>query len=318
MRQFIRWQRSDGAIPFAFGLGERWDSPFYDTQEVLDSSEFVLLAWRDYYLWKDMDWAREAYPAVMKAIAFARTLDTTSEGLPNDDLSGQYYDCWRFHGVSAYTSGIYLAALKAGAAFGELLKDASFQKECESLYTHAAAAYQSKLWTGSYYRLWADSESGQRSDTCLAAQLTGQWYASLCGLGDILPRQQELMALDHIARFNGGHEVWALVNGITPDGSRDQTGTNGHSNTATLGETWNYAATCAWQGKVDLGLPFAERLAEDIALRQRDTWGTSWNMDPDTGEMIWGREYYSNMCVWSLWLALTHSTSWPNIKDIQQ
>jgi uncharacterized protein (DUF608 family) len=305
MRQFIRHQRADGAIPFAFGGGENWDAPFYDTQKILDSSEFVLMAWRDYAWWRDRAWANEVYPAVKKAIAFARTLDTDGDGLINDELSRQYYDCWQFYGASSYTGGIWLAALKAAAAFGHLQDDDAFRADCEALFDKALASFEQKLWTGSYYRLWNDTANNQRSDTCLAAQLTGQWYAYLCGLGEILPREHILAALEHIDRANGAGDVWALVNGITPDGGRDQTGTNGHSATATLGETWCYAATCVYAGSPDVGLPRAKRLAEDIALRQRRTWDTTWNLDPDRGEMLWGSEYYSDMCVWDLWGALT-------------
>ena len=305
MRQFIRHQRADGAIPFAFGGGENWDAPFYDTQKIIDSSEFVLMAWRDYAWWRDRAWANEVYPAVKKAIAFARTLDIDGDGLINDELSRQYYDCWQFYGASSYTGGVWLAALKAAAAFAQLQGDEAFRADCEALFDQAQASFEQKLWTGSYYRLWNDVANNQRSDTCLAAQLTGQWYAYLCGLGEVLPREHILAALDHIDRANGAGDVWALVNGITPDGGRDQTGTNGHSATATLGETWCYAATCVYAGRAELGLPRAKRLAENIALRQRRTWDTTWNLDPDSGDMLWGSEYYSDMCVWDLWGALT-------------
>jgi uncharacterized protein (DUF608 family) len=305
MRQFIRHQRADGAIPFAFGGGENWDAPYYDTQQIIDSSEFVLMAWRDYAWWQDQAWAAEAYPAVKRAVAFGQTLDTDGDGLINDDLSRQYYDCWQFHGASSYTDGIWLAALKAAAAFAALQRDESFRAHCEARLQRAQAAFEQKLWAGDYYRLWSDTAKNQRSDTSLAAQLTGQWYAYLCGLGEILPRDHILAALEHINRVNGAGEVWALVNGITADGKRDDTGKNGHSNTATLGETYCYAATCVYAGCRHLGLRRAQRLAENIALRQRRTWDTTWNLDPDSGAMLWGNEYYSNMCVWDLWRALT-------------
>ncbi|UCH33244.1 MAG: hypothetical protein JSV65_11740 [Armatimonadota bacterium] len=304
MRQFIRHQRGDGAIPFAFGGGENWDAPYYETQQIINSSEFVLMARRDYFWWHDREWAGEVYPAVKKAVAFARTLDTDGDGLINDELSRQYYDCWQFHGAASYTGGIWLAALKAAAALAQVEGDNAFREECEALFEQARASFERKLWTGSYYRLWHDTAANTRSDTCLAAQLTGQWYAYLCGLGEILSREHVIAALEHINRANGAGDVWALVNGVTPDGSRDTTGTNGHSHTATLGETWCYAATCIYAGRPDLGLPRAQRLAENIALRQRRTWDTTWNLDPDSGDMLWGREYYSNMCVWDLWGAL--------------
>jgi uncharacterized protein (DUF608 family) len=304
MRQFMRHQRADGAIPFAFGGGERWDAPYYETQQIIDSTEFVLMAWRDYAWWRDRAWADEVYPAVKRSIAFARTLDTDGDGLINDELSRQYYDCWQFYGASSYTDGIWLAALKAAIAFARLEDDEAFAAECEALLAAAQPAFEQQLWTGSYYRLWNDPAKNARSDTCLAAQLTGQWYAYLCGLGEVLPHARIITALEHVSRANGAGDVWALVNGIMPDGSRDTSGTNGHSQTATLGETWCYAATCVYAGRPELGLPRAERLAQNIALRQRRSWDTTWNLNPDTGEMLWGNEYYSDMCVWDLWSAL--------------
>ncbi len=306
MRQFIRWQRPDGAIPFAFGGGENWDAPVYAEQKILNSSEFVLMAWRDYAWWKDKAWADEVYPAVKKAVAYARSLDTDGDGLINDELSKQYYDQWQFYGSSAYTSGIWLAAIKAAGAFAGLQGDIAFHDECDAMFTKAQASFEQKLWTGSYYRLWNDTAQNRRSDTCLAAQLTGQWFAYSCGLGEVLPRRHVFAALEHVHRVNAAGRVWALVNGITPDGSRDKTdGLHGHSDTATLGETWCYAATCTYAGCPGLGLPVAARLADNISLRQRSPWNTYWNIDPNTGQMRWGSEYDSNMCVWDLWGALT-------------
>jgi hypothetical protein len=309
MRQFMRRQRADGAIAFAFGGGENWDAPYYDTQKVIDSSEFVLMAWRDYVWWNDSAWAAEVYPSVKKAILFARTLDTRGDGLINDDLSSQYYDCWQFHGVSAYTNGIWLAALKAAAMFAAAQKDDAFRADCEALFQKAGASFEEKLWTGDYYRLWNDTQKRQRNDTCLAAQLTGQWYAYLSGLGEVVPHGHIVAALKHIDRANGAGSVCALVNGITPSGGRDKTGANNHSQSATLGETWCYAATCLYAGCPELGLPRAARLGENISLRQRRLWNTTWNMDPDTGEMLWGDEYYSNLCVWNLFGAYTGQRS---------
>lgn len=307
MRQFIRHQRSDGAIPFAFGSPEKWDAPYHDTQKILDSNEFVLLAWRDYAWRRDKAWADEVYPAVKKAFAFARSLDTDGDGLINDELSKQYYDQWQFYGAGAYTSGVWLAAIKAARAFAELQGDGAFRAECDAAFEKALPAFEQKLWTGEYYRLWNDTANGRRSDTCLAGQLTGQWFAYSAGLGEVLPKDRIVAALEFVRKTNGSGDVWALVNGVAPDGSRDRSDQkHGHSSTATLGETWCFAATCLYAGRPDLGMPPAERLAENISLRQRRPWNTTWNINPDTGEMLWGAEYYSNMCVWDLWGALTN------------
>jgi len=303
MRQFMRRQRKDGAIPFAFGRGERWDAPYYETQKILDSSEFVIMAWRDAYWWDDDAWAKECLPAVRRAIAFARSLDTDGDGVINDELSRQYYDCWQFYGVSAYTGGVWLAALKSAAALARRAGDDGFAAECDGWFERAAGTYEEKLWTGRYYRLYNDTEHGRRSDTCLAGQFAGQWAGLHAGLGLLLPKDHVLTALRYIDRMNGANDVWALVNGITPDGRRDQTGAHGHSETATLGETWCFAAACLRLGLTEMGLRRARRLAENIALVQRRPWDMTWNIDPDTGRYLWGSEYYSNLCVWDLWRA---------------
>ncbi|KPL06458.1 hypothetical protein AMJ85_10475 [candidate division BRC1 bacterium SM23_51] len=304
MRQFIRHQREDGAIPFAFGRPEYWDRPYYETQQSLDSAEFALMAWRDYEWWDDRDWACEVYPAVKRAIRFAQTLDLDDDGVINDEVSMQYYDCWKFTGTSAYVGTIWLAALRAGEEFARMEGDAEFAAECRRWFEKARASLERDLWTGRYYRLYHDRRNGRKSDTSLGNQLVGQWYAYLCGLGEILPRDHILAALRHVAEKNGTSSSFGLVNGVTPDGRRDTTGTNGHSDSITIGETYCYAATCIYAGIGDLGLPFARQLAENIALRQRSPWNTTWNMNPDTGEMAWGTEYYSDMCVWDLWGAL--------------
>jgi len=306
MRQFMRHQRADGAIPFAFGTPEKWDSPYHETQKILDSNEFILLAWRNYAWWRDKAWADEVYPAVKKAFAFAKTLDTDGDGLINDELSKQYYDQWQFYGAGAYTSGVWLAAIKAARAFAELQGDDAFLAECDAALEKALPAFEEKLWAGEYYRLWNDTPNKRRSDTCLAAQLTGQWFAFSAGLGEVLPKDRIVAALEFVRKTNGSGDVWALVNGVTHDGSRDKSDQkHGHSHTATLGETWCYAATCIYAGRPNLGMPLAERLAKNISLRQRRPWNTTWNLNPDTGEMLWGAEYYSNPCVWDLWGALT-------------
>ena len=304
MRQFMRHQRKGGAIPFAFGGRECWDSPYYETQKILDSSEFVIMAHRNATWWNDLDWAAECYPAVRRAIEFARTLDTDGDGLINDELSRQYYDCWQMYGAGSYTSGIWLAALRAAAALARTVDDQAFARQCDEGYGKALASFEEKLWTGTYYRLWNDSAHARSNDTCLAAQLTGQWAAFQSDLGWIVPKEHGIQALRHIDRVNGAGAVWALVNGITPDGKRDRTGSNGHSDSATLGETWCFAAMAIHAGMSELALRRARRLAENIALVQRRPWSMTWNMDPDTGRYLWGREYYSNLCVWDLWATL--------------
>jgi uncharacterized protein (DUF608 family) len=261
---------------------------------------------RDSEWWHDKSWAAEMMPAVKKALAFAKTLDTDGDGLINDEKSMQYYDGWHFYGASAYTASIQLAALRAGEELAKTLGDKEFEVYCRTWFDKAQKQFENLLWTGSYYRLYNNPLTGRKSDTSLANQLVGQWYSYLCNLGEILPKEHIDLALQYVAKVNGAHTAFGLVNGITSAGKIDtESGASGHSSSQTIGETYCYAATCIHAGLKDLGLPFAERLVRDLALVQRRTWNMTWNMDPKTGACAWGDEYYSNMCVWDLYAALT-------------
>ncbi len=300
MRQFIHHQTEEGAIPFAFGGGLRFDSPYYETQKSLDSSEFVLMAWRDYWYWRDPDWLREALPAVKKAVAYGLTLDTDGDGLINE-VSMQYYDVWRFHGTSAYVAGIWLAALRAAEEMAAAAGDDDFAGRCRELFTRGRAAYEAKLWTGRYYRLYNEPETGRLSDVCLGNQLAGQWYAYLSGLGEILPRDHILSALQWVSKLNGAHTPYGVTNGVRPDGTAEP---GAHSDCVSIGETFACAATAISAGLPELGLPEAEEAYRNVALLQKTPWNIYFNHSAEDGHMIWGLNYYSNMSLWTVALAL--------------
>jgi uncharacterized protein (DUF608 family) len=303
MFQFARHQRSDGAIPFAFGQPEFFDKPYYETQKSLDSSEFVLMACRDYRWWNDESFLREIYPHVKKATEYARTLDTDGDGVINE-VSMQYYDIWQFKGTSAYVGTIWLAALRAAEEMAKVMGDTSFADECRELFARASRSFDEKLWNGRYYRLYNDPATGEISETCLGNQLVGQWFAYSAGLGEILPKEKILSSLKAVEKLNAATSPYGLVNGVRPDGTPDTSGKY-HSSSITIGETFCYAATCVYAGGPKTGMDMAKALYENIALRLGTPWNTTWNIDAKTGELGWGPEYYSNMCLWDLYGALT-------------
>ncbi len=302
MLQFAKHQRADGAIPFAFGQPEFFDKPYYETQKSLDSSEFVLIAYRDYRWWNDEGFLREIYPHVRKAIQYAKTLDTDDDGVINE-VSMQYYDIWQFKGTSAYVGTIWLAALRAAEKMAKAVGDNLFAQECRDLFSKGSKSFDEKLWNGRYYRLYNDPARGELSETCLGNQLVGQWFAYSAGLGEILPKERILSSLRAVGELNASLSPYGLINGVRPDGAPDTSGKY-HSAGITIGETFCYAATCLYAGGPPIGMEMAKRLYENIALRLRTPWNTTWNLDPLTGELGWGAEYYSNMCIWDLYGAL--------------
>lgn len=221
-------RKKKGAVPHDLGVPE--GDPFIavnepgwqDTNDWKDlNSKFVLMVYRDYVLTGRTDTAflRETWPAVKDAIEYLRQFDH-GDGIPeNSGYPDQTYDSWVVRGVSAYSGGLWLAALRAGEETARILGDPSTAEEYHTLFLKGQKTYISQLWNGEYFRYDTNSEF---KDAIQADQLAGQWYANLTGLGDIVPHEMQLSTMKKIFAFNvmkfGSGEMGA-ANGMGADGS---------------------------------------------------------------------------------------------------
>ncbi|MBD2097813.1 bile acid beta-glucosidase [Trichocoleus sp. FACHB-591] len=194
-------------------------------------SDFVLQVYRDYLLTgaKDIQFLEECWPSVVAALAYLKTFDLDGDGIPeNSGAPDQTFDDWRLQGISAYCGALWIAALEAAIAIGQILinqhtatSDAEIEAAIATYQTwlvQARPLYQAKLWNGQYYRL--DSESG--SDVVMADQLCGQFYARLLSLPDVVPLDCTQSALNTVyeacfLKFFEGK--FGAANGVKPDGS---------------------------------------------------------------------------------------------------
>jgi non-lysosomal glucosylceramidase len=225
---YLRVRKIKGAVPH--DLGVPGEDPFFgvnqfnwqDTNGWKDlNSKFVLMVYRDYVLTgrNDLAFLRYSWPAVKDAIAYLQQYDHGS-GIPeNGGYPDQTYDEWVVHGESAYSGGLWLAALRASEEMAHALGEGASVSKYHAMFSKAQTSYISKLWNGEYFRY--DTQSEYR-DSIQADQLAGQWYADMTGLGDLVPRKMRQSALKKIFAFNvmkfAGGEMGA-VNGIAPDGS---------------------------------------------------------------------------------------------------
>ncbi len=310
MRAVAAAQAGSGEIPFGFGrpLGSR--SPMFHLQHPIVSSEFVLTTWRNYELWHDKDYLEEMYPCVRKALRFAMTLDKDGDGLIDEDPgsetgfpANQYYDIWPWWGTSAYTGSIWLAALKVGARAAEVLEDREFAAELKPIFAKAARSFEEKLWTGRYYRLYNDPGDRGASDTILTNGLCGQWFAYTCGLSEIVPGDHIQSVIDTVLQVNAKATEYGAVNGVKPDGTIDELFPD-HSAVITIGEVWNFCAMAAFAGRREAAAELFNESYANILLRLKTPWNITWSIDRRTGKLKWGRHYYSNTCVWTLYQAL--------------
>lgn len=242
-----------GATPHDLGAPNEhpWEKTNYTSYQNCNlwkdlPSDFVLQVYRDFLLsgGEDYEFLWDCWSAVVQTLAYLKGFDKDGDGIPeNEGMPGRTFGDWRMRGVSAYCSGLWLAALSAAIAIGKLLIEnprkipfylpEDFESDDTIISVEAIAAqiaiyeswretalpiYQEKLWNGKYYNL--DSDSG--SQVVMADQLCGQFYAALLNLPDIVPRDRALSALKSVytSCFENFHDgKFGAANGVLPDGS---------------------------------------------------------------------------------------------------
>jgi non-lysosomal glucosylceramidase len=225
----FRIRKAKSAVPHDLGVPQ--EDPFkqinqfswQDTNGWKDlNPKFVLMIYRDFVFTgrKDDGFLRGAWPAVQEALAYLAKYDRDGDGLPeNEAYPDQTYDTWLVKGESAYSAGLYLAALRAAEEIAKQLGENASATQYHQQFTKAQSSYIKKLWNGEYFRY--DTQSEYR-DNIQADQLAGQWYADMTGLGDIVPREMRAKALRKIFAFNVmkfADGTMGAVNGIAADGS---------------------------------------------------------------------------------------------------
>jgi non-lysosomal glucosylceramidase len=179
--------------------------------------------------------------------------DRDEDGLPeHDGQPDQTYDMWSMTGPSAYSGALWLAALRAAIRLGEMVGDTATVARFRETLDRGSTSFEAKLWDGRCYRFDASGEAS--SNSVMADQLAGQWYADATGLGDLVSPDRILTALrtiygSNVLGFGGGH--MGAVNGIRPDGSIDES--TEQSAESWPGTTYGLAAFMIGRGLTEEG-----------------------------------------------------------------
>jgi non-lysosomal glucosylceramidase len=191
-------QKLKGATPHDLGAPNDhvWERTNYTSYQDCNlwkdlGSDFVLQVYRAYQLTgaTDREFLRECWPAVIETLHYLKGFDQDGDGIPeNGGAPDQTFDDWKLQGVSAYCGGLWIAALEATVAMGEILKtepefDAAPIVELKIWLAQSRSVYHKALWNGRYYNI----DSGSGSDVVMADQLCGQFYAQLLKLPDVVP-----------------------------------------------------------------------------------------------------------------------------------
>jgi uncharacterized protein (DUF608 family) len=308
---FRHYQLSSGEIPFSFGRPNGFDSPHYMCQHPINSTEYVQLVHRLYLRNGDAEFLQDFYGSVKLALEYAGALDTDGDGLVNDQPhpipgeswpANQFYDIWPWKGASAYVAGIYLSALLSGEALAQIVGDSDFARRCRERFEAGLRSFDKQLWSGSYYRLWHDTQSGESSEVCLANQLMAEWCCRILGIGGVFPPDKAESALQTVLRLNFKATEHGLVNGCLPDGSPDAADGD-HAKHIFIGENLCAAMTMMQLGMREQGIEVARRLCNAVCVVQKSPWNWHCLINREDGKPVWGANYYSDLAIWALPIA---------------
>jgi non-lysosomal glucosylceramidase len=215
--------------------------------------KLVLQVWRDVVLGDDDELVAEALPVLERVMADLEATDTDGDGLPDHGgIPDQTYDTWPMTGPSAYGGSLYLGALAAMEAMYRRVGNDAAGSAAAQRRARATASFERRLWRGTHYAY--DDGGAASSDSVMADQLAGQWYADATGLGDLVAPDRTVAALRTVHELNVvafGDGLMGAVNGMRPDGTVDAS--SEQSAEVWVGTTYALAAFMIGRGLVDEG-----------------------------------------------------------------
>lgn len=303
LNQFRQAQRPSGYIPHDLGY-ERVDLANDGTTSPPQwkdlNSKFVLMAYRD-YLWSGNSvFINDFYPSIKKALQWLFTTDKNKDFLPDNEGADQTFDLWKFYNTNAYTSGLFLAALRVTEEIAKLNKDEEFAAECREWFTKGKKSFEEELWTGEFYKNCSGNQTGDIS--CTLSQLNGQWYAHMLNLGYIVDQERVKTALKNIIELNGTKCPYGALNSVLPDGTIDKT--SNHSRVIWPAMNYVFAALAIYEGFAEAGLMIAKKVWDNISLNIKNPWNQPDVIYADNGSYGFGDYYMRNMAVWAIFIAL--------------
>lgn len=314
VRSYKRYQRDDGAAPFWLGvLGDLPDfvTTSYEWQISLNGTCYVDMVDRVWQRSGNDHILHEFYESVKKCNTLTMDLRKGPAGvisMPEGNKGMEWFEHGEWAGMCAHLGGLHLSQLKIMRRMAESVGDRPYVDRCTTWLSEGSAAMEGQLWTGKYYLNFYEPETGKRSDDVMAYQLDGEWASRFHGLGHVFRPERIRTTLSTIRDCNV-----ALTPGVgaanfaRPDGKPLQPS----SNVASYGayamfpaEVLVLAMTYIYDGNREFGLNLAKRHWETLVLGQGHGWDMPNIVRGDTGERVYGTDYYQSMMLWALPAAL--------------
>lgn len=316
-RGYAGYQFEDGAPPWIFG-GITGNTPPIDFANTTRGYQFTtngisLAAMLDrYYLCHgdtDKEFVKEFHPVLKKATTWTVNLRPEYPlgeriiAMPTGNKGTEWFEApepgWA--GMTAHVGGLHLAQLRISERFARLSGDAGFAEQCREWLRAGAEAMETKLWNNGYYLNYFEPETGRRSDLVFGYQMDGEWILGQHGLPEGLPKARVATTLETIKRCNVALSRYGAVNYANANGTPAQV--KGYGTYSFFPpEALMLAMTYMYAGQQEFGLELARKVWHNLICLQGYTWDMPNIMrgDGDTGERVFGNDYYQDMMLWSL------------------
>lgn len=295
MRVYKAYQFPNGDVPHSI------NRDFLDTEECEKTTgrvdlaiQYALLSLRNYLYTGDEGFIIDMWPSIKKAMEYSLIeRDKDNDGIPDMEGIMCTYDNFPMYGTSSLIGSQWLTTLSLAIEVAKELKDVeAYDRYCK-VYDKAKETFESKLWNGSYYRLYnASDKEGTKDEGCLTDQLVGIWANHFTSKKQILDKDRIKQSLQNIMKLSY-KEDYGLVNCRWPeDGFLHEVDKDcwvDQANTCWSGVELAFASFLIYQGFVEEGM----KVIKNVDDRYRKS-----GMYFDHIEF--GGHYYRPMSAWGI------------------
>lgn len=301
LRAYQSQVRPDGAVPFVWASLDV-TKPSYEHLIPLNGPCFVDLVHRLWLRTGDRTVVEEFYPTVKKTTAFTMNLKKGPGGLISVHQEGGGQEWWEHtpvYGMVPHLAGVRLASLRMAENMAKEVGDTAFAQQCREWYEEASADLEGQLWNpeANSYLFFDDPATGKRSDLIMSSQLDGQWMANLHGLPGVFRQDRVETVLETIKET-------CLVDVGLAGFSDPKEGAQLTLYGTFPPEIHIVAMTYMYNGFPELGLEIARRNHANMVRRHGHPWDLPNLIRCDTGERTYGVDYYQNMVLWGVPVAM--------------
>jgi len=197
-------ERVDLGIGFHADTGQMGFRAEADTTWATDGEcGTILRIYREHQMAPDSTFLQHNWAHIKLAIQFLISHDDGADGTIDGPQPNTLDMTW--FGEIAWISGMYVAALHAGAAMADEVGDADFARTCRRLAARGAQILSTTLWTGEYFIQKIDPDHAKVINSgggCHIDQMFGQSLAGQLGLPRVFALDQSKTALQKLYRYN--------------------------------------------------------------------------------------------------------------------